>query len=98
MNILLKITTDSELISYEAISLAFVLASFDHHVQILLTVGSHTLFLDENTRIFGMIQSLELYDLPQAWVDFDVSDVDVLQNTQKVDTLPLQQFDSVLEF
>lgn len=98
MNILLKITTDSELISYEAISLAFVLASFDHHVQILLTVGSRTLFLDDSTRIFGMIQSLALYDLPQAWVDFDVSNVDVLQNTQKVETLPLQQFDSVLEF
>lgn len=98
MNILLKITTDSELISYEAVSLAFVLASFDHHVQILLMQSSWALFLDEKTRIFGMIQSLELYDLPQAWVDFDVSDVDVLQNTQKVETLPLQQFDSVLEF
>lgn len=98
MNILLKITTDSELISYEAVGLAFVLASFDHHVQILLVESSRALFLDEKTRIFGMIQSLELYDLPQAWVDFDVFDVDVLQNTQKVDTLPLQQFDSVLEF
>lgn len=98
MNILLKITTDSELISYEAVSLAFVLASFDHHVQILLTQSSRALFLDEKTRIFGMIQSLALYDLPQAWVDFDMSTIDVLQNTQKVETLPLQQFDSVLEF
>ncbi|WP_066799823.1 hypothetical protein [Moraxella oblonga] len=98
MNILIKIQTNSELISYEAISLAFVLASFDHKIQLMLGINSRSLFLDKGTRIYGMIQSLDLYDLPQAWVDFDVSDVDVLQNTQKVDILNLQNFDSILEF
>ena len=71
MKILITINTNSELIGYEALSLGFVLASFDHQVQFYLTQNSQPLFDDKNGRPYGMIHSLDLYDLPQAWADFD---------------------------
>lgn len=100
MNILIKIHTDSELIGYEAVALAFLLASFDHQVQLYLGGASEALLKDNSTRLFGMIQSLALYDMPMAWTVFDVGDFDpvitaVLQSVQNVN---VDEFDSVLEF
>lgn len=66
MNLLINITTDSELISYEAIALAFLLASFDHKVQ--LVFDNTDCLTNPANRIYGMVQSLALYDLPKAWV------------------------------
>lgn len=75
MKILINISTDSELKSYEAISLGFVLASFDHDVQFVLSDDSLNILNDPTSRLHGMIQSLELYDLPVAWAMFDVAQV-----------------------
>lgn len=69
MKILMTITTDSELISYEALALAFVLASFDHPVQLYLDGDVFEVLCDKHSRIYGMIQSLELYDMPKAWIN-----------------------------
>lgn len=69
MKILLYLSSDSELINYESISLAFVLASFDHIVQLKIAPNVLPVLSDPNSRLYGMIQSLSLYDLPAAWVD-----------------------------
>lgn len=69
MNILIHLRSDSELISYEAVSLAFVLASFDHQVQLRLARSAHSVLVDPNSRLHGMIKSLNLYDMPVAWLD-----------------------------
>lgn len=69
MNILICLQSDSELIGYEAISLAFVLASFDHRVQLHLKKPAHHLLLDNTTRLHGMAKSLDLYDMPALWLD-----------------------------
>lgn len=75
MKILIEIATDSELKSYEAMSLGFVLASFDHKVQFLLSDKSLSVLNDPDSRLHGMIQSLELYELPVAWVMFELAQV-----------------------
>lgn len=72
MKILLKIKSNQELICYEAISLAMTLATFDHQVQVWLTAPTFNVLLDPNSRLTGMVKSLELYDLPPAWLDEDV--------------------------
>lgn len=100
MNILIKIHSDSELIGYEAVALAFLLASFDHQVQLYLGGASGVLLKDNSTRLFGMIQSLALYDMPMAWTAFDVSEFDsaITAVLQSVPHLNADNFDSVLEF
>lgn len=80
MDILIDIDTDSELKSYEAVSLGFVLASFDHHVQFCVCKNTLPILTDPTSRLYGMIQSLHLYDLPKAWTDIDQDDLpDVLK-------------------
>lgn len=99
MNILIKLNSDSELIGYETFALAFLLASFDHHVQLLLSNKSVVLFDDEHTRVFGMVQSLALYDLPMAWAEFDIAPLDKRLHTVLTPTPKnVAEFDSVLEF
>ncbi|UNU73413.1 hypothetical protein LU293_00405 [Moraxella nasovis] len=105
MNILIKISTDSELISYEAIALAFTLATFDHVVQLYFYGDSFYILADSTTRAYGMIQSLELYDLPYAWAGFRemtvAFDDKILDNIRYFDgkiSDKLDEFDSVLEF
>lgn len=97
MNILLKISTDNELIAYEAMSLAFFLATFEHHLQLYFLGNSDALLLDSGTRIFGMIQSLALYDMPCAWADFDTQFDPMIQNTLTKPNKTLE-FDSILRF
>lgn len=69
MKILFNMTSDSELICFESLSLAFVLATFDHQLQLRLTPNTLVVLSDSNSRLFGMIQSISLYDLPDIWVD-----------------------------
>ncbi|MFB6349341.1 hypothetical protein ACFBZI_07900 [Moraxella sp. ZJ142] len=71
MKFLISIDTDSELIGYEAIALALTLATFDHTVQLAFGKATLALLSDSSTRLYGMVQSLELYDLPPAYHDFD---------------------------
>lgn len=68
MKILITIKTDSELQSYEATALAFLLASFNHDVQLYFANNVFNILNHPNSRIHGMIQSLEFYDMPKAWV------------------------------
>lgn len=102
MKFLIKIQTDSELIGYEAIALGFTLASFDHEVQFYLTGESYWLLTERQSRLYGMIQSLELYDLPKAWakfdnmIEFDEVIADVLIDLDA--EADLSAFDGVLEF
>lgn len=99
MNILIKIGSDSELIAYEAVALAMLLASFDHKVQVYLTGKSDYLLKDKSTRLFGMVQSFALYDMPMAWTDFILDDFDPsIQAVLKPAQGAFDDFDSVLEF
>lgn len=99
MKILIELSSDSELIGYETFALAFLLASFDHHVQLCLLDKSVALLMDDSTRVFGMIQSLALYDLPVAWADFDVALLDErLHNALSPIPKSYDDFDSVLCF
>lgn len=69
MKILLHITADTVLGCHEALNLGLALASFDHHLQ--LQVGDAMVALLKNAptgRLANMLSSLELYDLPPAWV------------------------------
>lgn len=70
MQFIIQIKTDSELVGYEALSLAMTLATFDHGVQLIFADESWRLLADKTSRVYGMIQSLELYDMPMAMADF----------------------------
>ena len=72
MKLLIIIQSDSELICYEAFALAFLLASFDHKIQLYVCTDSLTVLNDPSTRAHGMISSLELYDLPIAWTSHPI--------------------------
>lgn len=82
MKLHILLDNDSELIAYETMSLAFVLASFDNEVQLEFGNTSKALFLNPNTRLIGMIKSLPLYDLPPAWATFDL--IELHQNLNVV--------------
>lgn len=103
MKILIHLTSDSELIAYEALSLAFTFATFDHKVELLLSGNSQTLLTDHTSRLYGMIQSLDLYDIPKAWHEFaslDELDDDIKgslnDNSLGIDKLIF--FDSIIRF
>lgn len=97
MHILIKINTDSELISYEAVALGLLLASFDHHIQ--LCFDNVDCLANPTTRVYGMVQSLPLYDLPKAWISkgYDSLD-DVIKTVTEQKTTTGADFDSVLCF
>ena len=71
MNILIHLNSDSELITYEACALAFLLASFDHQVQLCLSPAAIGVVQDSGSRLHGMVKSAPLYDLPPLWTDRD---------------------------
>lgn len=101
MKILITIDTDSELIAYEAMALAMLLASFDHIVQLQITTTTLPLLLDASTRIYGMLQSLPLYDMSPVWVEFSTDELDIalasaLNMIDMVDTT--NNFNSTLVF
>lgn len=69
MHIYLHLQSDKELICYEAMALSFVLASFEHLVQVHLTGDALEVLCDPKSRLYGMAQSLTLYDMPPLWLD-----------------------------
>ena len=62
MRLLIQLHTPTEAASYEGCALALTLATFGHEVQLM----------QSDSRLHGMIQSLELYDMPAAWLPDDV--------------------------
>lgn len=79
MKFSIQVWSDSELLGYEAVALAMTLATFDHQVQVLFCQDSWRLLADTQSRVYGMVQSFELYDMPMAigqfadavWAEFD---------------------------
>lgn len=106
MNILIKLASDNELIAYEALALTFVLATFDHNVRLFFDTPAHVLLGDPNSRVYGMIQSLDLYDMDKAWHDFNDTQMTAfddnirraLSDERCVFDDKRALFDSVLEF
>ena len=72
MKLLIQLRTHSEMASYEGCALALTLATFGHEVQLYLDAPVFGLLMQPKSRLHGMIQSLELYDMPAAWLPNDV--------------------------
>ena len=72
MKLLIQLLTPTEMASYEGCALALTLATFGHEVQLYLDAPVFGLLMQPASRLHGMIQSLELYDMPAAWLPDDV--------------------------
>ena len=72
MKLLIRLHTATEMASYEGCALALTLATFDHEVQLYLDASVFGFLMQPESRLHGMIQSLELYDMPAAWLPDDV--------------------------
>ncbi|WP_367108781.1 hypothetical protein [uncultured Psychrobacter sp.] len=72
MKLLIQLRTATEIASYEGCALALTLATFGHEVQLYLDAPVFGLLMQPKSRLHGMIQSLELYDIPPAWLPDDV--------------------------
>jgi tRNA 2-thiouridine synthesizing protein C len=72
MRLLIQLHTPTESASYEGCALALTLATFGHEVQLSLDAPVFGLLMQAESRLHGMIQSLELYDMPAAWLPNDV--------------------------
>ena len=72
MTVLVRLTTPTELACYEGCALALTLATFGHQVQLYLDSAVFGVLLAPDSRLHGMIKSLDLYDLPPAWLPDDV--------------------------
>ena len=72
MKLLIRLHTATEMASYEGCSMALTLATFGHEVQLYLDAPVFGFLMQPNSRLHGMIQSLELYDMPAAWLPDDV--------------------------
>ena len=72
MKLLIRLHTPTEMASYEGCALALTLATFGHEVQLYLDASVFGFLMQPESRLHGMIQSLELYDMPAAWLPDDV--------------------------
>jgi tRNA 2-thiouridine synthesizing protein C len=72
MRLLIQLHTPTEAASYEGCALALTLATFGHEVQLFLNAPVFGLLMQSDSRLHGMIQSLELYDMAAAWLPDDV--------------------------
>ncbi|WP_296403695.1 hypothetical protein [Psychrobacter sp.] len=72
MSILVRLTSATETATYEGCALALTLASFGHEVQLMLGSSVFGILMQPESRLHGMIKSLDLYDLPPAWLPDDV--------------------------
>ena len=72
MRLLIQLHTPTEAASYEGCALALTLATFGHEVQLFLDAPVFGLLIQSDSRLHGMIQSLELYDMAAAWLPDDV--------------------------
>lgn len=87
MKLLIQIEAATELLCHEALSMAFALAAFDHEIQ--LQLGSPLLawlMAHPEGKLGKMLSSLELYDIPPAWVD--TLGMTALANWQKTQPQP----------
>lgn len=107
MKLLIQLRTNSEMASYEGCALALTLATFGHEVQLFLDAPVFGLLLQPKSRLHGMIQSLELYDMPAAWLPADVFSgwlTGMLphelaaQLTLIPEVIPTQDFEQILTF
>ena len=107
MKLLIQLLTPTEMASYEGCALALTLATFGHEVQLYLDAPVFGLLMQPASRLHGMIQSLELYDMPAAWLPDDVfsgwimgmlpADL-VSQLTLVPDVVNSQDFKQILRF
>lgn len=72
MKLLIQLRTATEMASYEGCALALTLATFGHEVQLYIDAPVFGLALQPESRLHGMVQALELYDMPAAWLPNDV--------------------------
>lgn len=72
MRLLIQLRTPTEAASYEGCALALTLATFGHEVQLWLDAPVFGLLMQSESRLHGMIQSLDLYDMPAAWLPDDI--------------------------
>ncbi len=72
MKLLIQLRTPTEMASYEGCALALTLATFGHQVQLYIDAPVFGLLMQPKSRLYGMIQALELYDMPTAWLPDDV--------------------------
>lgn len=72
MRLLIQLRTPTEAASYEGCALALTLATFGHEVQLWLDPPVFGLLMQSESRLHGMIQSLDLYDMPAAWLPDDI--------------------------
>lgn len=107
MKLLIRLQTPTELATYEGAALALTLASFEHEVQLYLDSSVFGLLMQPNSRLHGMVKSLDLYDIPPAWLPDDVLTgwlmgmVDVTMEKQLSfvpEVLNMSDFDQVLSF
>lgn len=68
-SIYIHLCSGNELICYESMALAFVLASFDYYVQLHITKAATAVLDSPDSRLHGMAKSLALYDMPPLWLD-----------------------------
>ncbi|OXL26621.1 hypothetical protein [Psychrobacter sp. DAB_AL32B] len=107
MKLLIRLQTPTEMASYEGCALALTLATFGHDVQLYLDAPVFGFLMQSDARLHGMIQSLELYDMPPAWLPDDVfsgwiagmlpTDV-ATQLTLIPEVINSQDFDQILNF
>ncbi|WP_435978585.1 hypothetical protein [Psychrobacter sp. DM4] len=107
MKILIQLRTPTEMASYEGCALALTLATFEHEVQLYLDASVFGLLMQPKSRLHGMMQSLDLYDMPPAWLPDDVfsgwitgmlpSEL-AAQLTLVPEVIDSQEFDQVLTF
>ncbi|MGP4713588.1 hypothetical protein [Psychrobacter sp. DM8] len=107
MKFLIELRTATEIASYEGCALALTLATFEHEVQLYLDAPVFGLLMQSKSRLHGMIQSLELYDMPPAWLPEDVfsgwltgivSNDLAAQLTLIPEVVDVQDFDQILTF
>lgn len=72
MKLLIQLRTATEMATYEGCALALTLATFGHEVQLYLDAPVFGVLMQPESRLHGMIQALELYDMPAAWLPDDV--------------------------
>lgn len=107
MRLLIQLHTPTESASYEGCALALTLATFGHEVQLSLDAPVFGLLMQSESRLHGMIQSLDLYDMPAAWLPDDVFSgwvtgmlpVDVASQLDLIpEVINGQDFDQILTF
>lgn len=72
VSILIRLTTPTETVTYEGCALALTLATFGQSVQLMIGSSVFGQLMQSDSRLNGMIKSLDMYDMPPAWLPDDV--------------------------